>query len=42
MSVTTVLRDGDRDRWFVLTTSVRPPAAPKGAYDRVVASLRPS
>jgi hypothetical protein len=42
MSVTTVLRDGDRDRWFVLTTSARPPAAPKGAYDRVVASLRPS
>jgi hypothetical protein len=39
MSVTTVLRD--RDRWFVLTTSARRPAAPKGAYDRVVASLRP-
>jgi hypothetical protein len=39
MSLTTVLRD--RDRWFVLTTSARPPAAPKGAYDRVVASLRP-
>jgi hypothetical protein len=39
MSVTTVLQD--RDRWFVLTTSARRPAAPKGAYDRVVASLRP-
>jgi hypothetical protein len=38
-SVTTVLRG--RDRWFVLTTSTRRPAAPKGAYDRVVASLRP-
>jgi hypothetical protein len=35
MSVTTVLRG--RDRWFVLTTSARRPAA----YDRVVASLRP-
>jgi hypothetical protein len=40
MSLTTVLRG--RDRWFVLTTSARRPAAPKGAYDRVVASLRPS
>jgi hypothetical protein len=40
-SVTTVLRDGARDRWFVLTTSARRPAAPKGAYDLVVASLRP-
>jgi hypothetical protein len=40
-SVTTVLRDQDRDRWFVLTTSARRPAGPKGAYDLVVASLRP-
>jgi hypothetical protein len=38
-SLTTVLRG--RDRWFVLTTSTRRPAAPEGAYDRVVASLRP-
>jgi hypothetical protein len=38
-TVTTVLRG--RDRWFVLTTSTRRPAAPAGAYDRVVASLRP-
>jgi hypothetical protein len=38
-SVTTVLRG--RDRWFVLTTSTRRPAGPRGAYDRVVASLRP-
>jgi hypothetical protein len=42
MSLTTVLQDQDRDRWFVLTTSARRPAAPRGAYDRVVASLRPA
>jgi hypothetical protein len=41
-SVTTVLRDQDRDRWFVLTTSARRLAAPKGAYDRVLASFRPA
>jgi hypothetical protein len=31
-----------RDRWYVLTTSLRSPAAPAGAYDRVLASFRPS
>jgi hypothetical protein len=40
MSVSTVLQD--RDRWYVLTTSARRPATPRGAYDRVVASFRPS
>jgi hypothetical protein len=31
-----------RGRWFVLTTSLRRPAAPAGAYDRVLASFRPA
>jgi hypothetical protein len=30
-----------RERWYVLTTSLRRPAAPTGAYDRVLASFRP-
>jgi hypothetical protein len=38
--VTTTLQG--RDRWYVLTTSLRRPAAPAGAYDRVLASFRPS
>jgi hypothetical protein len=29
-----------RERWYVLTASLRRPAAPVGAYDRVVASFR--
>jgi hypothetical protein len=29
-----------RDRWYVLTTSLRRPAAPAGAYDRVLDSFR--
>jgi hypothetical protein len=38
--VTTILQG--QDRWFVLTTSLRRPAAPAGAYDRVLASFRAS
>lgn len=30
-----------RERWYVLTTSLRRPAAPRDAYDRVLASFRP-
>jgi hypothetical protein len=40
MVVRTTLHGGDR--WFVVTTSLRRPAAPAGAYDRVLASLRPA
>jgi hypothetical protein len=40
MVVSTVLEG--RERWYVLTTSLRQPAAPAGAYDRVLASFRPS
>ena len=39
MAVTTTLEG--RDRWYVLTGSTRRPAAPAGAYDRVLASFRP-
>jgi hypothetical protein len=39
MVVSTTLQD--RQRWYVLTTSLRRPAAPRGAYDRVLASFRP-
>jgi hypothetical protein len=39
MVVSTTLHD--RQRWYVLTTSLRRPAAPRGAYDRVLASFRP-
>jgi hypothetical protein len=38
MAVTTTLEG--RDRWYVLTSSLRRPAAPAGAYDRVLASFR--
>jgi hypothetical protein len=31
-----------QERWYVLTTSLRRPAAPSGAYDRVLASFRAS
>jgi hypothetical protein len=37
-SVSTVVQDRD---WHVLTTSLRRPATPTGAYDRVLASFRP-
>lgn len=40
MVVSTTLHD--RQRWYVLTTSLRRPAAPRGAYDRVLASFRPT
>jgi hypothetical protein len=40
MVVTTTLEG--RERWYVLTGSLRRPAAPAGAYDRVLASFRPS
>jgi hypothetical protein len=36
--VTTTLEG--RERWYVLTTSLRRPAVPAGAYDRVLASFR--
>jgi hypothetical protein len=36
--VTTTLEG--RERWYVLTSSLRDPAAPAGAYDRVLASFR--
>jgi hypothetical protein len=39
MVVSTTLQG--RERWYVLTTSLRRPAAPRGAYDRVLASFRP-
>ena len=39
MVVTTTLEG--RDRWYVLTGSLRRPAIPAGAYDRVLASFRP-
>lgn len=38
MSVSTTLQG--RERWYVLTTSLRRPAAPADAYDRVLASFR--
>jgi hypothetical protein len=40
MVVSTTLQG--RERWYVLTASLRRPAAPSGAYDRVLASFRPS
>lgn len=40
MVVSTTLRG--RGRWYVLTTSLRRPAAPSGAYDRVLASFQAS
>ena len=40
MVVSTTLQG--RERWYVLTTSLRQPAAPSGAYDRVLASFRAS
>jgi hypothetical protein len=40
MVVSTILHD--RQRWYVLTTSLRRPAAPRVAYDRVLASFRPT
>jgi hypothetical protein len=39
MVVSTTLQG--RERWYVLTTSLRRPATPAGAYDRVLASFRP-
>jgi hypothetical protein len=39
-SVSTILQG--RDRWYVLTASLRRPAVPAGAYDRVLASFRPT
>jgi hypothetical protein len=38
MVVSTTLKG--RNRWYVLTTSLRRPPAPAGAYDRVLASFR--
>jgi hypothetical protein len=38
MVVTTTLQG--RDRWYVLTTSLRRPATSAGLYDRVLASFR--
>ena len=38
MVVSTTLQG--RERWYVLTTSLRRPAAPIGAYDRMLASFR--
>lgn len=38
MVVSTTLQG--RERWYVLTTSLRRPAVPAGAYDRVLASFR--
>ena len=37
--VTTTLKG--RERWYVLTASLRRPPAPAGAYDRVLASFQP-
>ena len=39
MVVSTTLQG--RDRWYVLTTSLRRPATPAGAYEQVLASFRP-
>jgi len=39
MVVSTTLQG--RERWYVLTASLRRPAAPRGTYDRVLASFRP-
>ena len=39
MVVSTTLQG--RERWYVLMTSLRRPAIPAGAYDRVLASFRP-
>jgi hypothetical protein len=39
MVVTTTLKG--RERWYVLTASLRRPAAPGDAYDGVLASFRP-
>jgi hypothetical protein len=38
MVVSTILKG--RERWYVVTTSLRRPAVPAGAYDRVLASFR--
>jgi hypothetical protein len=38
MVVSTTLQG--RERWYVLTTSLRRPAVPAGAYDRVLANFR--
>ena len=38
MTVSTTLQG--RERWYVVTTSLRRPAGPAGAYDRVLASFR--
>jgi hypothetical protein len=38
MVVSTILQG--RERWYVVTTSLRRPAVPAGAYDRVLASFR--
>ena len=38
MVVSTTLQG--RERWYVVTTSLRRPAVPAGAYDRVLASFR--
>jgi hypothetical protein len=39
MAVSTALQG--HERWYVLASSLRRPAAPRGAYDRVLASFRP-
>jgi len=39
MVVTTTAQG--HERWYVLATSLRRPAAPAGAYDRVLASFQP-
>jgi hypothetical protein len=36
--VSTILQG--RERWYVVTTSLRRPAVPAVAYDRVLASFR--
>jgi hypothetical protein len=38
MVATTTLQG--RERWYVLTASLRRPSVPAGAYDRVLASFR--
>jgi hypothetical protein len=38
MVVSTTLQG--RERWYVVTTSLRRPVAPAGVYDRVLASFR--
>ena len=40
MVVTTTIEG--RERWYVVTGSLRRPPAPAGAYDRVLASFRPT